>query len=346
MRALARGPTIAQPDFRFDISRLRTRGFWYIRESRAPPHPKQLREGRIRSMLELLQIQSSDLPAVRELFNQVFEVSPPQPLEYIVNLCHTEPESCLIGRVDGEPIGYACGHRSGRIGYIGTVAVAEPHRRKGYGRQLTTAVRDHLGLHCDVVGLSVEPNLGRNLELYASCDFEPSMPACMVWKQWTEEQTPTCPPTVHTALELGTQAAGTLQKLHGWMNEVFPGLDFRRDLDLFASKYPDRLWFHFEDGAPVGFLAYEPLFRGDVWGCVRPGPGEEAVLDSLVCAIESALPERHLWLHFHTTFQHILPTLRRRGYTVQSHKTNLVWSAQAGLWPLRSDAILIRPWWT
>jgi GNAT superfamily N-acetyltransferase len=297
-------------------------------------------------MLEFRQIRSSDFKQVSDIFQSAFSVQPPQPIEYFANLCHSDPESCQIGLLDGEPVGYSCGHRSGRIGYIGTIAVLEEHRGHGFGKQLTAATRDLLAPHCDVVGISVDPHIGPNIELYTSCGFEPSMPSCTLWRQWTANEVPAAPSAVCTACELGSATSAVLQEIRNWMDEVFPGLDYSRDLELFAAKYPKQLWFHFEDGVARGFLAYEPLFRGDVWGAVRPGPGEHEALDDLVCAIESSLPERNLWLHFHTNFQGILPTLRKRGYRTQSHNTNLTWSAQAGLWPLRSDAILIRPWWT
>ncbi len=297
-------------------------------------------------MLELRQIQPDDFQAVNALFSEAFDVSPPKDIAYIANLCVTDPEGCLLGTVGGEVVGYACTHRSGSIGYIGTIAVAKSQRGKGYGKKLTEAVRDSLVARCDVVGLAVEPDLGKNLQLYSASGFVPTMPACFVWRQWKPEVVATPPDSVQSAAQLGERVGSAIQGVRAWSNEVFPGLDLTTDLRHFAESYPDRLWFDMEDGAPRGFLANEPLFRGDVWGCVRPGPGDLDSLDRLVDAVEAASTQHYEWFHFHSCFDRILPLLQKRGYRITAHKTSMVLADQRTPWPTSSDSILIRPWWT
>ncbi|MEZ4654510.1 MAG: GNAT family N-acetyltransferase, partial [Candidatus Eisenbacteria bacterium] len=108
-------------------------------------------------MIRLRPIGESDFQTVLDIFVEAFSPSPVPPIEYIANLCHTEPEGCLLAERDGVPVGYAAAHRSGSIGYIGTVAVRNAHRGHGYGKLLTEAVRDYLQTRCRVVGLAVDP---------------------------------------------------------------------------------------------------------------------------------------------------------------------------------------------
>ncbi len=297
-------------------------------------------------MLELRQIQPEDYEVVNALFSEAFDVSPPHHVDYIKNLCVTDPEGCLIAMLQGEAVGYACTHRSGSIGYIGTIAVAKAQRGKGYGKLLTEVVRDSLAERCDVVGLAVEPDLGRNLQLYSACGFVPALPACFVWRQWEPESLTGASTALCSAAQLGPETEAVIQAVRAWSDEVHPGLDLTRDLMHFASTYPERLWFDFTDGGPRGFLAHEPLFRGDVWGCVRPGPGDLECLDRLIDAFEGAAAKSHEWVHFHSNFERILPRLQKRGYRITAHKTCMVLAGRRAAWPAASDSILIRPWWT
>lgn len=296
-------------------------------------------------MIQLRQIRESDFPRVNEICSEAFGTSPSPPIEYVANLCHTEPEGCLVGTVAGEIVGYACSHRSGRVGYIGNLAVVATHRGKGYGKALTAAVRDHLVARCDIVGLAVEPDNGRNLGLYASCGFEPTLPSCFVGLRLSPDR-PTAAASIRTARQLGAEASTAIQQIRSWTDEILPGLDFTRDLDHFAQVYPERLLIAYVDDAPRGFLAYHDLFRGDPWCAVRPGPNDSDMLNTLVEAVEASESGDVMTFHFHTNFRRILQVLRNRGYEVLGHKTCMVLQGQAGVWPPASDSLFIRPWWS
>lgn len=300
----------------------------------------------IAGRLELRPIGEPDMQRVREIFVAAFEVPSPPPLEYISNLCCTEPEGCLVGLVDGAIVGYATSHRSGRIGYIGNLAVEPSHRRRGYARALTLAVRDHLMNECDVIGLSVEPNLGGNLELYSACGFDACLPSAQLWKQKSKVEGRELHESVRTAQQLASRWDTISGRLRAWQGELLPGLDFERDLALFAEKYPDRLWVHFEEEEPTGFLAYHSDFRGDLWGAVRPGALEHEALGRLLDAYEVSVDEDFLWVHVHTNFERLVSAIRARGYRLGAHKSCMVFSEQRSAWPHTSDALLIRPWWS
>ena len=297
-------------------------------------------------MISLRQIQEADFERVNEIFSVAFGVTPTLPIEYIANLCRTDPEGCLVAAVAGEIVGYACSHRCGRIGYIGNLAVHPTYQGKGYGRALTTAVRDHLAALCDVVGLAVEPNIGRNLQLYASCGFVPTLPGCHIRKQLPPDRSRTIPTSIRTARQLGSQASTAIKQIRAWTDEVFPGLDFTIDLGHFAQAYPDDLLVHFVDEAPTGFLAYSDWFRSDPWGAVRPGSDDIATLNTLVAALEATVSDETLQFHFHTNFTRLENVFRSRGYQVQDHKTCMVLERQAGAWPQASESLFIRPWWS
>ncbi|MFT7668037.1 MAG: GNAT superfamily N-acetyltransferase [Planctomycetota bacterium] len=297
-------------------------------------------------MIQLRQISAADLPRVSAIFCEAFGVKDAPPIDYFANLCYTDPEGCLVGTVDGEIVGYACTHQSGSVGYMGTLAVSDSCRGMGYGKALTLATRDHLAANCEVVGLSVEPTIGRNLELYTACGFEPSLPACHVGKRLAESRTRAISQSIQTAQQLGANAESHIAKIGEWSAEVFPGLDMTRDLEFFVRNYPERLWIHADDKGVNGFLAYDENFRGDPWGMVRPGPNDLDVLTALIEAIEASTSNEILWFQLHTNFRRALRALRARGYRVADHKTCMVFEEQAGSWPSAPDSLLIRPWWT
>lgn len=95
-------------------------------------------------MLTIRPVRATDFEIVCALYVAASGVDPAPPLETIANLCHTEPDGCFIGELDGAVIGYAISHRSGSVGCIGSVAVADEHRGRGFGKALTAAARDHL----------------------------------------------------------------------------------------------------------------------------------------------------------------------------------------------------------
>lgn len=296
--------------------------------------------------MEIRQIQEADLPRVNELYVEAFGVSPPPPIEYVANMWHTEPEGCLVATLADEIVGYAFSHRSGRLGYIGNLAVHASQRGEGYGKALTIAARDHLAARCDVVGLAVDANNGRNLGLYAACGFEPTLPGCFVETRVSPDVSRTTRASIQTAEQLGTDASAVIQQIGTWTGEVFSGLDFTRDLEHFARVYPQHLWIDTADDGPRGFLAYHELFRNDPWGAVRPGPDDEDTLTGLVEALEASLPGRILQVHFHTCFGRIAKTFRERGYRVLGHNTCMVFDGRADPWPHASESLFIRPWWS
>lgn len=297
-------------------------------------------------MMHLRRIQESDLPTVNEIFSEAFGVSPPRPLEYVANLCHTDPDGCLVGIVAGEVVGYAFSHHGGAVGYIGNLAVRQSARAKGYGKALTVAVRDHLAARCKVVGLAVDPKNGRNLELYTSCGFQATLPSCHVYKKLPPRSTLARAGSILTARELGSRAPDAIAQIRAWSGEVLAGLDLTRDLEHFARVYPERLWIAIVDGAVRGFLAYEEQFRGDPWGAVRPAPDDLVTLDALVETLEAAMPDDDLWFHLHTNFPRVLTVLRNRGYRVVGHTTCMVLQDRFDLWEPQSEALFIRPWWS
>ena len=196
------------------------------------------------------------------------------------------------------------------------------------------------------MGLAVEPNSSRNLNLYARCGFEATLPSCFVYRKLDPGRPRTAPDSIRTAGELGAPAAAAIGEIRGWTDEILPGLDFTRDLEHFARTYPERLWFHRQGGAVRGFLAYHQLFRGDAWGAVRPGAGDVEALEALVAAVEAAVPDEALWFHFHTGFRRLLMIFWNRGYRIVGHKTCMLLEGRAAGWPLESDALFLRPWWS
>ena len=55
-------------------------------------------------MLEIRQLRDLDHGRVNELFAQAFEVSPPPPIDYVANLCYSEPAGCFVGTVRDEVV--------------------------------------------------------------------------------------------------------------------------------------------------------------------------------------------------------------------------------------------------
>ena len=182
--------------------------------------------------------------------------------------------------------------------------------------------------------------------IYATCGFEPTWPSCFVGRHLLPDRARTVSASIRTARQLGDRTSTAIQQICSWTDEVFPGLDFTRDLEHFAQVYPDRLWIDHAEDAARGFLAYHDLFRGDPWGAVQPGPNDIDTLNALVEAVEASVSSDTLGFHFHTNFRRIPKVLRNRGYRIQDHKTCMVLQGQAGVWPPTSESLLMRPWWS
>ncbi|MEM7308345.1 MAG: GNAT family N-acetyltransferase [Planctomycetota bacterium] len=298
-------------------------------------------------MVQLRPVQESDFPAVERAFLAAFELTSPPDPDYVANLCYSHPAGCLVATDDrGEVVGYASSHRAGSVGYLGNLGVLPAHQGEGHGKALTVAARDQLAGCCEVVGLAVDPGRGRNLELYSSRGFVPTLPSAFVWKPLASDRSRGAVPAVRSARELGAEAADAVERVGAWLGELVPGLELGRDLERFVAAYPDRLWFEL-DGAEVrGFLAYEGSFRGDPFGAVRPGADEAQVFAGLVRAVEAAVDDEALVFHYHTCFGRLQPLFRELGYRTVGHKTNMVLGGRSAGWPVASEALLLRPWWS
>lgn len=291
----------------------------------------------------LRRLKERDLPRVGEIFGEAFGVQSPDP-QYLAALVATEPEGCLVAERADRVIGYVISHRAGRVGYIGTVAVESAHRGKGHGRALTVAARDHLAARCEVVGLAAEAEAGRNLELYASCGFVPTLPSVFLFRRVGQAAPASGAEFVRTGRELGAAGPGAVEQVRRWSDEVHPGLDLSADLELFLRCWPDRVWFHQRDGEVDGVLADHEHFRGDPWGIVRPGPGDLEALGRLIDAREQQASGEFSFFHVHACFGRVIDLLRQRGFRIASSKSCML--LPGARWPTSSEALLVRPWWT
>src|SRR5712691_2561752 len=102
--------------------------------------------------------QARDQPGVIALWRDVFRDDPPwnEPALVIRRKAGTQPELFLVGELRGEVVATVLAGFDGFRGWVYHLAVAPPHRRRGFGSVLMSEAEARLRrLGCPKVNLQV-----------------------------------------------------------------------------------------------------------------------------------------------------------------------------------------------
>ena len=247
-------------------------------------------------MFNIRPIKEADYNLIQILFRKTFQIKSGVPPDYVANLCYSEPDGCFVGILDESAVGYICVHTAGSIGYIGNMAVDQSCQGRGYGQALVERAIEYLFPICDVIGLAVEPDLGKNQGFYWKCGFEDTLPSRHVIKHLNADRNSV---RIQRNLRFGSdftlaEHEHLISSVRAWSQELIPGLDFSRDLAHFLKRYPSRILFYVDQGHPIGFLAYEDSFRTDPWGAVKSIENDNLIFQELILGSEVAFEEDRL----------------------------------------------------
>lgn len=295
----------------------------------------------------LRRITADDYEVVGDIHRRAFGLAAAPSREYVENLCYSEPEGCLLALLSGEPVGYGCVHRAGSVGYLGPSGVLKEHRGRGIGKLLVEARTEHLSSRSRIVGLTTLPDQGGNIGRDFRCGFRETLPSRVMTKAVRDSAVPVDRHSIVRGDELTvTQRERFPLLVRGWTDRLISGFDLTRDLELFLSRYPQRLLFYMDGVQPVAFIAQHDSFRGETWFGVEPSDDDDQRLRLLLDVWEQAHAGGEVLLHFHTHCDRLTELLLSRGYHVLRDLTCMLLRDREGEFSGRTRDLFSRPWWS
>ena len=293
------------------------------------------------------QITADDYEVVGDIHRRAFGLPAGPSREYVENLCYSDPEGCLLALLGGEPVGYGCVHRAGSVGYLGPSGVLKEHRGRGIGKLLVEMRTQRLSASCRIVGLATLPDKGGNIGRDLRCGFRETLPCREMVKAVRDGDVALDHHSIVRGDELtAAQRARFPSLVRAWTDRLLSGLDLTRDLELFLSRYPQRVFFGLDGERPVAFIAQHDAFRGDTWFGVEPSDDDDLRLRHLLDAWEQAHAGRDVSLHFHTHCERLTEFLLSRRYRVLRDLSCMVLRDREGEFSGRTRALFSRPWWS
>jgi GNAT superfamily N-acetyltransferase len=298
------------------------------------------------------RITADDYDVVGDIHRRAFGLPAGPGREYVGNLCYSEPDGCLLAFVGAEPVGYGCAHRAGSVGYLGPSGVLKEHRGRGIGKLLVEARARHLSSRCRIVGLATLPDKGGNIGRDLRCGFRETLPCREMVKAVRDDgvRDGNASANRHSIVRGDELSAAERERVpplvREWTDRLLGGLDLTRDLELFLSRYPERVWFCVDGGRPVAFIAQHDSFRGDTWFGVEPSGDDHQRLRQLLGAWEREHAGREVSLHFHTHCERLTELLLARGYRVQRDLSCMLLRDREGEFIDRTRTLFARPWWS
>lgn len=125
--------------------------------------------------MQIRSLGSEDREAYRQLVHAVFPDPAPHndPLATLDRLVAAEGGEVLIAVVDGCVVGTVIGGYDGVRGWVYSLAVAEPYRRRGVGTALMKELQARLGeLGCVKINLQVRAESADVVRFYESIGFQ------------------------------------------------------------------------------------------------------------------------------------------------------------------------------
>jgi len=84
--------------------------------------------------------RDSDTAFVERLSGEVFAEYTPRAAPRTAAMTQADGARTLVATIDGLPVGFAVLRASGDVAHLDAIAVEEPHRGRGLGRRLLSAV--------------------------------------------------------------------------------------------------------------------------------------------------------------------------------------------------------------
>lgn len=128
----------------------------------------------INRAMQIRTYTSSDLNKVIDLWQTCNLVVPQNdPLKDIDRKMNVAPDLFLVGDLNGQIVASVMGGYEGHRGWINYLAVSPDHQRKGYGRQIMTAVEKRINEKgCPKINLQVRQTNKSIIAFYQAIGYQ------------------------------------------------------------------------------------------------------------------------------------------------------------------------------
>lgn len=253
-------------------------------------------------------MEERDLPGVAQVEAGVFtdwyrthrretEALPERTLQELRYATSIDPGGNFVAiALDGAAVGFLFSRTWGSVGWFGTFGVPTQFQGLGVGRKLIARALEHLRGRAAVVGLETMPESGHNIGLYARAGLTLGHPTVILELSLIHEAgrfrgAPSGDVVVWDGEDVWSRKR-LLTGMREVSDAVWPGLDYSAEIAAYRGHGIGETLVSFGRGGRVGGFAVlrtAPFREHDTSGrayvhvlAVRPGEGEQAVLDDLL----------------------------------------------------------------
>jgi hypothetical protein len=273
-------------------------------------------------------MNSKDHSTVSQIDLAAFKRESSRSIENISILNSFEPNGCFVALDGDHLIGFIFTRVLGGTGYFGPVAVLPEEQKRGIGKLLINFAIDYLQSKCDLIGIEVRPESGKNIGLYYRMGFSTFL-STLVFE--IPKKVPSDFKKDNVFLIANEQSTTEnnseivasekiIQELADLTKQIEPGLDFSKELNLILKKQGLIVVSKDNQGKLNGFLAYEPNLMTYIWGAIKKDVNEINQLKNLIFMANSKIQAKPLYLAINTKYNDVIEDLVRlncrflRGY--------------------------------
>lgn len=259
--------------------------------------------------MQIRLMDPADYPAISQIDLAAFKRDSIRSVENVAILNSFEPEGCFVALYDHHIVGFIFTRILGKIGYFGPVAVLPEEQTKGLGKLLIGSALGYLKPRCNLIGIEVRPESGRNIGLYYRMGFSTFLPTLV----FELPKKVTFNLDHNSAVEISdfssAEKENMLNEIASWTKKIEPDLDFTKDLKLVIDQKGFMAVSKDKEGRINGFLAYAPSLMTYIWGAVKEDQNQINNLRSLIYLANNKIQAKPLYLAINTRYNKVVEEL-------------------------------------
>lgn len=292
-------------------------------------------------MIEIDIMRDEYLESIQYIDRIAFEREKARSTKNLIALRITDFEGCHVLLKDGSVIGYSFTKTLGKTGYIGPIAILSQNQGSGFGKILIQTSINYLKKKCDIIGLEVLPEKGRNIGFYYSLGFISVYPTLIM-----KVKRPKFISRKYEVVELTSMdhklQADFVKKIDEWSTLYLDGEKYGRDLKA-AIKLNGRIFVVTNGQSILGILSYCNTLMPHAWGVVNTDD-YNAVYNDLVSCCLNSFEMNEITVAVNSRYNLAVNMLNKNGGNVVRSINRMVLNNFAGDYGIESEKICFRPW--
>jgi GNAT superfamily N-acetyltransferase len=292
--------------------------------------------------LHIARMEDEHLKEMVKVDEVAFEREQPRSIENFVALKLSDPEGCFV-ILDDDVVGYSYSKTLGSEGYLGPVALLPEYQNKGHGKALISKNLRYLKTSCRVIGLEVLPEYGENIGLYHKLGFISGFPSLLF--KFPDSMAQYSEYFEFKFLSDFTNAEQNeiIDEIDGWTRAYFENISYRKDIEA-TVDLNGAVLISFDQGEPVGFLAYLKNLVPNLWGAVKIHSNQKDVMREMLMSFNGFSGEGLVKIEVNSRYSDLVDLLTQMNFRVYRSVNRMFLKGYEGNHFKRSEKMIMRAW--